>query len=163
MAFVRIIEETTFQSDVFRDGNEWAVIINIGYDDELPLNYSLVVGLSPMAGGDLEYYFYMVEADSANDREEIYWCAQRVARLVPAEDRVIVLGSLLTATKALLDNARPERFDMVTRDANPPEKALVKYHLIGSVFEACGYNVNVADPWHGKRIWWMERQGAAGR
>jgi hypothetical protein len=156
MAFVRVIEDEHSQIEVFHKGNAWAVIIDIGYDDVEPLTYSLVVGLEPMGGGAIEYYFQVVEANLQTEHERTYWVGKDTA-FIESDDRAIILRALLAATRALLDNARPERVEVVTYESNPPEKALVKHLLIGRVFEDCGYAVHTADPYHGKRVWWMER------
>ncbi|WP_428988856.1 hypothetical protein [Methylocapsa aurea] len=125
MAFVRIIQEDQFQADTFRNGAAWAVVVNIGFDDTEPLNYSLIVGLDLMGAGAIEYYFHIVEANSETEDEYIYWSGRDTASFIPSDDRVVILGALLTATHVLLEQARPERVEVVTHDANPPEKALV--------------------------------------
>jgi len=157
MAFVRIISEDHFQADTFRNGESWSIIVNVGYDDGTDAKYSLVVGLSPMIGGPNEFFFHIVEVDGQNGEEYLYWSAKDVASFIPSEDRVVILGALLKATRVLLENAQPSRVEMVSYDPNPPEKALVKYFMVGKMFESCGYTVNVADAYHGKRVWWMER------
>ncbi|MDP3553264.1 hypothetical protein [Methylocystis sp.] len=157
MAFVRIIQEDEFQADTFRSGDSWAIIVNIGYDDITDARYSLVVGLSPMGGGPIEFYFQVVEADAETEQEHVYWCGKEVASFISKDDRLVILAALLTATHVLLENARPTRVEMVSYEANPPDKALVKFSLVGKVFEDSGYAVHVADPYHGKRVWWMER------
>jgi hypothetical protein len=162
MAFVGVIQEDIFQADTFREGRSWAIIVNIGYDDERPLSYSIVVGLSPMAGGPIEFYFHMVEADGETGEEHIYWCGRDVAHFIPPESRSIILATVMTATKALIENACPQRVEMVSYDEDPPAKALVKHFLIGRVFEQCGYTVRTADEFHGKRVWWMERNSKVG-
>jgi hypothetical protein len=158
MAFVRVISDEEFQADTFKKGNSWSIVVNIGYDDENDLSYSLVVGLEPMGGGAIEYFFQIIEADGESGGEYIYWSGKDTAAFIPKEDRVVILSAVLTATRALIENAKPSRVEMVSYDPDPPQKALVKHWLIGRVFEQCGYVVKTADPYHGKRVWWMERK-----
>jgi hypothetical protein len=156
MAFVRTISPDDFQFETFKTGNAWLVVVSIGYDDGLDISYSLVVGLEPAAGGAVEYFFQIVEAERETGVEYVYWSGKDT-RFLKQDDRKIVLAALLTATSALLTSARPERVEMITHSPDLPDKALVKHLSIARVFESCGYEVHTADPYHGKRVWWMER------
>jgi hypothetical protein len=162
MAFVRTLSRDDFQFETFKNGNAWLVIVSIGYDDEKDASYTLVVGLEPGGGSAIEYFFQIVEAEGETGGEHTYWSG-RDTRFIRPDDRKVILEAVLTATHMLLTSARPSRVEMVTYDPNPPEKALVKHWMVGKVFESCGYKVQAADPYHGKRVWWMERiksQGA---
>lgn len=156
MAFVRTISPDDFQFETFKNGNAWLVVVSIGYDDEFDITYSLVVGLEPAAGGAVEYFFQIVEADGETGGEHVYWSGKDT-RFLKKDDRKIVLAAVLTATRMLLTSASPKRVEMITHSPDPPDKALVKHHLIGKVFASCGYEVHSADPYHGRRVWWMER------
>lgn len=74
------------------------VVIPIGYDDERPgLNYSAVVGFAPMAGtDDVEYFFYIVEAESNEGFATNYWTGTKTKDFIPsAIDRKIILHTVL--------------------------------------------------------------------
>jgi hypothetical protein len=158
MAFVRVLNEEEFQAETFRSGNSWSIVVNVGYDDEKPISYSLHVGLSPMAGGPIEFYFQIVEFDEEYESEHAFLSGKDTACFLKGDDRKIVLWAVLTAAHMLLEAAKPERVEYVAYDPDPPEKALLKHWLIGKVFEESGYEVSTADPFHGKRVWWMVRQ-----
>ena len=158
MAFVCSIASDTYRADTIRNGNAYLSVINVGYDDQENVSYSLVVGLEPLAGGDYEFFFHLVAANGDDGSEHPYWSARDVATFIGREDRARIRAVLLTATHSLVETARPDRVECVTYDENPPDRALVKYFLIAEVFRGCGYAVTSPDPWHGKHIWWMERR-----
>lgn len=157
MAFVCTVKKETFDAEVFQHGNSYAAVINVGYDADSDRGYSLVVGLEPMAGGELEYFFHILETDRKIEYKQDYWCGKDVAEFISKEDRQAILQVLVSATCEMLDLVRPEKVNYISHDVNPPDKALVKHGLIASGFERCGYQVHTADPYHGKRVWWMER------
>lgn len=147
---------------LFQNGNAYAVIVSVGFDDEHDKSYSIVIGLEPQAGGTQEFYFHIVEADGETGEEVTYWSGKDVARFIDKADRELIRAVLLTETERLLHYVRPERVEVITYDENPPDRALVKYFLIGDAFQRCGYEVHTADPYHGKQVWWMERHSDGG-
>jgi hypothetical protein len=157
MAFVRTVSRDDFQFQTFKHGNSWLVILNIGYDDQIDLSYSLVVGLEPAVGGAIEYFFHIVEADGETGGEHTYWSGKETAHFILKDDRKVILEAVLTATQLLLKNAQPSRVEVTTYDPDPPDKALVKHLMIGRVFELGGYQVHAGNSYHGKRVWWMDR------
>ena len=150
------VTQSHYKADSFQDGGEYLTIVNVGYDDESSKSYSAALGLSPQAGGDLEFFFHLVEADGETESEHAYWCGKDVARFIMRPDRQVILDIIIRETDTLLRRAKPEKVHCVTVDEYPPDRALVKHFLIADVFSSCGYLVHTADVWHGKRVWWME-------
>jgi hypothetical protein len=159
MAFVCTVLDDTFRVSIFsRDHDPAAVIVDIGYDDAMPYDWKLFVGLSATAGLDgVEFYFYLARFDSETGGEECFWSGRDVAPYIDKPSRTAILDTLLSVIRDLLDRVCPHRVLCVTHEANPPEEALLKYELVGRVFRECGYDVKCADSYHGKRVWWMER------
>lgn len=157
MAFICTARGEHFSADVFQDENACSIVVDIGYDDEKDCDYKVVVGLEPQAGGGAEFYFHIIEIDGETGRDYPYWSGRDVARFIGPADRHEIMCVILTLVQVLLQTARPERVECVTHDANPPDAALLKHRAILEVFSECGYNVITADPYHGKRVWWMER------
>jgi hypothetical protein len=156
MAFECTVGPGSYHTEVFGHGDESSVLVHIGRDPELRCNYSLVAGLSPMAGGDHEYYFSVIRAFDEDGEEDI-WDARIIAGLISQDDRRNILVALLDATVALINQARPERFIMATHDAYLPDKAMRKYYILLRIFKRCGYDVTGADTYLGKDAWWMDR------
>jgi hypothetical protein len=75
-----------------------SLIIPVGYDDALPRLYSLLIGFEVMAGGDLEYFFCLVEVDTEAKTERVYWSGLDVGRLVSKDDRPLIRLALLEGT-----------------------------------------------------------------
>jgi len=157
MVFIRTLQSGDIHSEcrLYENGSEKLVIVGIGYDDQEPLNYTLVAGFSPMAGGDMEYFFHVVEANEETGEAYPHYSGKDT-RFLKGDDRQAVLEALLAATRCLLDSRLPKRVFRITYDENPPDKALGKHYLVAQVFEEYGYKVTIADPWHGHRAWWME-------
>jgi hypothetical protein len=140
-----------------RGALHFAFIVDVGYDNESARDFKLEVGLSPLGGGELEFYFYLWAVDGQTGEITPYWCGRDVAQFVSRENRAEIRAVLMTLTRDLLETARPGTVHYVTHDANPPDEAMLKHEAIIKVFEDCSYEVHTADPWHGKRVWWMER------
>jgi hypothetical protein len=56
MAFQLTVSEGGWRADVFQKDGAYLVTINFGYDSETRTTYSVVVGLEPLPGGDMEYF-----------------------------------------------------------------------------------------------------------
>jgi len=157
MKFVCTIMEEFSPPLVERTGEEAVVFLPIGYADDEPKSYLLMVTLSFVPGGDKELAFCIVEHDGELDADHCYWRSSDVARLLPAADRKVVLRALVAVTRYLLDAVRPTKVIMCTQEACLPKKALNKYKLICEAARRCGYDVSKYDEYHGQRIWKMER------
>lgn len=138
-------------------GNSHALVAPVGFDEELDTDYSLVAGLDPMPGGDMEFYFYLIAHCQETGETSEYRSGRDVARLIDAADRARILMLLLSFTSELIAIAKPESVLMVTIDENPPAKSLQKNAAIVRVFEANGYKIVTTDPYHGQQVWRMER------
>jgi len=163
MAFILTLNPEEQSATVNRHGNEIVVIVPLGYDDARPLIYSLMLGLSPMAGGDLEFFFCIIEADNQYNTEKQLWSGLDTTEIFSGEHRTSILKGLLGATEMLVNAVKPSQVTMCTIDTGAPKKADRKHLLIARVFETCGYAVKCADEYHGKRVWQMERQPEAVR
>jgi hypothetical protein len=144
--------------DVFQRGNAFLVLANVGYDSDTDRTYSVLLGLEPLAGGDLEYFFCLIEADNVAGTQHEYWSGKDLPQCIDKPSRKPILNLVLRATKALLNATSPTRVQMSTWDAYLPDRAAHKHFLVARVFEMCGYEVRNGDPYHGKRVWWMERR-----
>lgn len=163
MAFVLTLDPQEQSVTVNRHGNEIVVIVPLGYDDARPYIYSLMLGLSPMAGGDLEFFFCIIEANNQDESEKQLWSGLDTLEIFLTDDRTAILKGLLGATEMLINAFKPSKATMCTIDTGAPEKAERKHLLVARVFETCGYAVTCADQYHGKRVWQMERQAEAPR
>jgi hypothetical protein len=133
------------------------VVIPIGYDDNSPLSYSLLIGLAPMAGGDLEYYFCVVEADTTTGEEAHTYSGLDTRQIITSlAHRKLVLHDVMAGTELLLRIINPPRFFCCTYDSDLPEKALTKHMLIAATFGMCGYKVEEQPFRLGKYSWRME-------
>jgi hypothetical protein len=162
MAFVCTVENVV-DLEIFRSGSSSAIVFRVGHDDDQQnmKTYSAVLGLTPQGGGDLEFYFHLLEVDDETGAEYIYWSGKDVAKFIGPADRHRILEAILAATAELLTRIAPQKVHCCTHDQHPPDRALVKHFLIANVFEECGYEVHTSDPYHGKRVWWMERRPEA--
>jgi hypothetical protein len=158
MGFVCTAARQTYHFDVFRRGDSYAITFPVGYDDTEDLNYFAMIGLESMPPGELEYYFCLLRIDGVNKTEQTIWSGRDLPRGISETDRRAILAVILMATASLLSSVRPERVFRCTHDTNMPDKALEKHHEISQIFTRCGYRVQTADTYHGKRTWWMERE-----
>jgi len=133
------------------------VIIPIGYDKKQPFSYTLAIGLAPIAGGDVEYYFRIIRADTQSNSETEYWSGLPTRAFMREGDRAKVLRALIFGTKQLLRNTSHARVFCCTHDSRLPEKALRKHLLVAETFKMCGYEVEEQSVLPGKHAWWMER------
>jgi hypothetical protein len=155
MAFVCTITAESYHADVFRNGNAYSAIVNIGCDNEEPKSYSVVVGLEPNPAGQMELFFVVVEA-FADGTEYEHWSGLQT-RFLSRQERVLVMEIIADATKSLIERAKPDCILVVTHDDNPPEKALIKHRMIVSIVAHSGYRVTQSDQYHGKMVWIAER------
>jgi hypothetical protein len=156
MAFQLTVREDGWRADVFRQGGCYLVVINFGYDPETKSTFSVMIGLDPLPGGDMEHFFCIIE-NTADNEKKCYYSGANTGKLFPKETRKLVLSMVLSATHSLINAAQCSSIKHSTHDANLPQKALVKHILIAEVFESCGYVINRPDPYHGRYIWWAER------
>lgn len=157
MAFICTVKGENFNIEVFRKGNAFSVVINLGYEDDSDAGYSAVIGLEPMGGGNIEFFFHLVRFRDGHD-DELFWSGLDLPNCILPNDRECILDALCSTAHELLNQVKPPTFHYCTHDRDAPDKALVKHILMMKVFESCGYTVNSADPYQGKRVWWMERK-----
>jgi hypothetical protein len=156
MPFYCTLTDEDCHAEVFKHGGEHTVVTHVGYDG-VDKTYSLVVGLSPQGGGDMELFFVLAENDGATDDERFIYDGREVGMIIEAKgDREKVLGALLGAAQLLLERAKPKRFIMTTYDGYLPEKAMLKYRILNNLFIKTGYTVTATDPYYGKHSWWMD-------
>ena len=158
MAFVCTVAGAECHADVFRSGDSYAVMVPVGFDDVRDLNYFVMVGLDSIPPGDLEYYFCIVEVDGETKDERRIWSGLDLPGYISPDDRDKIRNTILIITEGLLNTVRPERVFRCTRDADMPDQALEKHYAVSHIFKSCGYRVATADIYHGKRVWWMERE-----
>ena len=123
------VTEDEWHADVFRQGNAYLVVVNFGYNPEAKTTFSVMIGLEPLPGGDMELFFTVI-ANGANNEKKEYHSGADTVGLFPKEARRLVLKIVLSATKSLINTAQSKNVRFFTFDADPPEKALVKYGMI---------------------------------
>jgi len=155
MAFVCTIDRTWAQGAGFDWEGESTLVAGIGYDDEHPVSYSIVLSLSP-SPGEVEFIFYVV-ADNEQTSQVQYYFSGRETLFIPKDDRQKVLRAALMAARLLVDHCKPDRFFMITVDADMPPKAMVKSEWFCRVFTDAGYRVSDTFFQHGKAWWSLER------
>jgi hypothetical protein len=133
-----------------------AVVVPIGYDDIEPKSYSLLISFDALPGGDEEFFFCVVEANTEDGTEARHWSGLDVAKFASKEDRILIRHMLLAGTEQLLKHRSPKRVFCCTHDSDMPQKALTKHVLIAHIFEMCGYAVIREPKCLGKESWWME-------
>lgn len=141
--------------EILHTGNDHHIVVPVGITDD-GTTYHMVVGLCPLPGDLLEFYFHMAEL-SPEDHEDIVWDAQRIARIIPPKDRLTILVAVGVMARVLIQHVNPERFVMTLHDPSPPEKAMRKYHILNHVFAGCGYKITNCDDYHGITSWWLDR------
>src|SRR5258708_3070408 len=152
MGFVCTAAAEKSSVEVIKD----SVIIPIGYNDKEPKSYSLLIAFEPMAGGNPEFFFCVIEANHQDNTEIRYWSGLDVAKFASTGARNTILNTLLFGTKRLLSHIAPKRVFCCTHDLHLPEKALRKHLLIAEIFKMCGYQVQSEPILLGKHSWWME-------
>lgn len=160
MAYISLIQQN-WHAEAFRVGNAYQVVTNVGCDEALGLTYSIAVGLEPLPGGYLEYYFYIVTVNEITDEFKTIFSGRDSEYVLPKVQRGAILRTILHATSSLLNQVNPEQVSWCTWDRNLPEKAMVKYNLVLRVFETCGYRVQAAEH-KGQHFWSAERLNPPG-
>jgi hypothetical protein len=72
VAYLSLIQQD-WHAEVFRRGDTYQVVLNVGHDAALGVTYSIVVGLAPQPGDFLEYFFNLVRFDETNDQATDYF------------------------------------------------------------------------------------------
>lgn len=158
MAFVCALVDENDYINADRSGNSWVISTIVGYDDSDDAVYYLIVLMDVIPGGQHELRFCIDVYHGETDRTTTLWSAEDVAKIIGKDDRKKVLAALLKIVQQLVIVVRPIEFVMNT--AVGPEKAEAKHVALGTVFEHCGYKVNVFDSYKGRRLWRMKRQDA---
>jgi hypothetical protein len=100
------------------------VVIPIGYDGDSSLQYSILLGFAEMAGGDLEFFWVIVQVDTESGEEIELWSGLDTKVIFGKDDRILIRTALLTGIEFLLDEDKPDRFFCCTHDSDLPQKAL---------------------------------------
>lgn len=158
MAFVCTITPEAIEEEYFVEGESHIVFVHVGVDADRGLSYFVSVGFEPIVGGELEYFFNLIERDLAEDAEHTYWSGRNLPVSISPSDREMILKAVLHATERLIDTVRPAWVFRCTRDGYSGLRGLAKHDRISQVFIAAGYRLHVADPFGDKRCWWMERE-----
>lgn len=150
-------EHTTFE--VIHDGSSHLVLVPIGYDEDdgRDISYFASVGVDVVAGGGSEMFFTILEVDHQTGAEHRYWSGQDTDTFILGSDRGKVLAAVCGAAQMLIDHGAPDELEIVTYDAHPPDKAVIKHFKVMSVFERNGYDIQTFDPYHGRRVWRLVR------
>lgn len=158
MAFVCTVTDEEIRAEYFAEGDSHVLFVYVGFDRDRGVKFFISVGLEPMAGGFLEYYFNLIERDLETDSERVYWSGRDLPVSMTGHDRALILKAVMQATRYLLDMLRPTWVFRCTRDGYASSRGLEKHELISHVFVEAGYRLHVADPFGDKRCWWMERE-----
>ncbi len=158
MAFVCTVTDEEICAEYFAEGDAHVLFVYVGFDPDNQVNFFISVGLEPMAGGFLEYYFNLIERDYLGEGEHVYWSGLEVPVSISGRDRALIMKAVMHATRYLLDTVRPAWVFRCTRDGYAGGRGLEKHELISQVFAKAGYRLHVADPFGDKRCWWMERE-----
>jgi hypothetical protein len=161
LAYISLIQQN-WHAEAFRVGNAYQIVVNVGCDHALGRTYSIAVGLEPLPGGVLEYYFYIVDLEEKTDHYRTCYSGLESTTILPKVQRGAILRAVLHATKLLLGQVNPATVNWCTYDRNLPEKALVKYSQVVRVFEASGYKVEAGEPHNGQYFWSAERLNPPG-
>jgi hypothetical protein len=157
MAFVCTCKGEYFQYKFFNFDNEHTVISPVGFDDWKNVDYFAQTGISPSGGGELEYYFNLIETYRKIEHEQIFWSGQEVSAFIDKDDRRRIMDVILGCTRVLIERVQPKVFFRCA-DAGMPPKALEKHYLISNVLTEIGYDVRIADPYMGKQVWYVRRR-----
>lgn len=150
-------EHTMF--DLIREGSALFVLVPIGYDDDADrdVSYYASVGVDVAGGGGTEMFFAIIEADHETGADYRYWSGRDTSSFILGRDRDRVLDAICLSAQLLIDSGLPDELDVTTYDEHPPNKAVIKHFAVMSVFERNGYEIQTADPYHGRRHWRMVR------
>lgn len=164
MAFVFPYTTDTLPSLVGGGEQEHVSLVPIGHDDETGATYTLMVALSRTPGGvygERELVFNIMESDHLEGGTYIYWDGSEVVGKIPAFYRAIILQIICNCLARLADILRPQSIVMQTYGDHLPDKAIVKYQTICAFSATMGYSSTELEPYHGVRMWKLERLAAA--
>lgn len=139
-------------------------MVPIGHDDETGSTYTLMVALSRTPGnahGERELIFNISESDQLAGGTYIYWDGSEVAHKIPAIHRATILHIICNCLARLADILRPQTIVMQTYGDHLPDKAIAKYQTVCMFAASIGYATTELDPYHGVRMWKLERLAAA--
>jgi hypothetical protein len=140
-----------------RSGDRATAICPVGYDRVgRDLNFFIQAELLP-GGGGLEYRFWLTQVDGQTKQRHAHWNSGVVAGFIGAEDRRRILGVLCAISRSLIVQVAPATFYMTTLEPDLPDRALAKYRTLLALFGECGYKIAEAAPYHGLRLWWLDR------
>ena len=157
MAFIGLPGAALSPVEIFRQGQQYLVKIDIGYDDGSDRIYSLLVNLDMAPGVLWELSFCIVEYDGATGETRDFYSGKETIGVIPRRDRALIKARLMEAVRELIGAAQPDRLSMCTFDRPLPRKAEIKYVEIAQVVAECGYAVNRSEPYNDQTIWWMDR------
>lgn len=145
--------------EVVRNGSSHSVLVPIGYDvdDGRELSYFAAVGFDVTAGVGSEMFFTIIEVDHEIGGRHDYWSGQDTNAFILGSDRDRVLDAICCAAQLLIEYGAPDELEVITYDAHPPDKAVIKHFKVMSVFERNGYEIQTFDPYHGRRLWRLVR------
>ncbi|WP_146173366.1 hypothetical protein [Sphingomonas faeni] len=149
---------------ILRGNEEFLARVPVGFDDDTGAVYSVFAALSPLIGyADVPGYecvFSIIEASHDEAHMRDCWDGLETEPLIPdSEHRGHILNLICMVVGRLVDAAQPGIVSMTTHSPNLPEKALLKFNQICTVFHEKGYTVWLSDSYHGRYVWMMERKG----
>jgi hypothetical protein len=127
------------------DGEDGARIIVVplarGNDENRIV--SVVCELARMVINDVEYweFSFSIEVFGLDGSIEAFRTQERAiaAPYIPDEMRPSVMTVVCAALERLVEHVNPARLYWVTKDREPHEKALHKYHMIRETLENAGF------------------------
>ena len=146
-----------FHPDIHRRGNDYLVVVPIGYDLDENTLYSLIVSLGPQAGGDMELIFYIYVEDFNGIEIESIFESYRTKFLFTKTDRRLILEKLLFSIELLIQTGKPASIFFTTNGMDAEEKAMQKYVRIALVCKMCGYVGGRFDSYCGEYVWKLTR------
>ena len=158
--FYSILQKPPYGIQVDDDGKGCtSVIVAIASDDNRIV--SVVCELVETEGicEDVCWEFsFSIDVFALDESAEAFRTQDRetAAGYIPAEIRGSIMTVVCAGLKALLDRTNPPLIYWVTKDRDPPAKALRKYHLLTETAQILGYSPldQGTDPF-GRRFWTM--------
>lgn len=161
MAFHFFGEDGEVEVSYLTNQSEAVVTVQIGFDEVTDNTYSLMVCLTPPAGGfegEFEFAFCIIEYDHDEECEYRLWDGLQTRYKIPdPQHRDGCLAILRAAIEILIEEVSPTVVTMITHSPDLPAKALRKYHFVANVFSKGGFTISQPDPYHGRLMWIMER------
>lgn len=154
MAFRCILSEPGCMIDYGKQGEEHTVLAHFGWDEHEEWDAYLHVGLSPLVGGGMELYFFVLRVDRSTGDVVQHYSGLETRSWLHGEDRKGVRALLSQAVGELICKAEPVLVEGMTHEPDLPDKALAKHEDLWSIFSEQGYEVTRCDPYHGRRVWW---------